>query len=447
MFRKNIAKLATRLKSKGRYSHLKVMKELEYKAMKECLTFQKERLFKIIKHAVENVPYYQMQFQKNKIKFSIETIFEDIKEFPILTKSLLRDRFIDLKSNNFKGRFCRNTSGGSTGEPAVFLQDISYKEANKASKIFFNEWAGRKEGEKMIKLWGSEKEIIEGSQGLNGWIEENILNVKLLNSFKVSKKKMKDYIQTINFYKPSIIEAYVQSIYELAKLVKKEEIKIFSPKGIIVSAGTLYPEMKSLIEEVFGCKVFNQYGSREVGMIAFSCEKQEGLHLDMLNNFVEILDEEMKPCLPGSIGKVYITTLNNFVMPLIRYEIGDVAIPAKNQICSCGRGLTLIKSVRGRDVNLFRTEKGELIDGEYFTHLFYMKGWVRKFQVIQKRLDLIEINMELSFEKVKNKKDIEQIEKDIRFVLGENVFIKWNFLDYIEPTKSGKYLYTISELK
>ena len=92
-------------------------------------------------------------------------------------------------------------------------------------------------------------------------------------------------------------------------------------------------------------------------------------------------------------------------MPLIRYKIGDMAVYTENR-CSCGRGLPLIKDIVGRDVDLFINNRNELIDGEYFTHLFYLKDWVKAFQVIQEEYKEIKILVVLQG-------DISKLEKKI----------------------------------
>ena len=443
--KKNIAQMLTRLKSRGRYGHLSLMREYEYKPISGCREFQKGLLFNILDYSIQNVPYYNEIAKKNELKIFKDSIFEDIKKFPILDKEILRNQFDNLKSKTVEDKYFKNTSGGSTGEPVVFLQDIVHSEKGKAAKILFDEWAGRKDGEKKIKLWGSERDILEGSQGINGLINTNLLNIILLNSFRMSEKDMKKYVEIINKEKPKIIEAYVQSVYELSKFIVNNELQIYSPKGIITSAGTLYPDQKKLIEEVFNTKVYNRYGSREVGDMACSCEKDEGLHLNIFNQYIEILNDKLEPCKPDEIGQVYVTTLNNHVMPLIRYKIGDMAVPAEDEQCSCGRGLPLIKKVVGREVNLFKTKESTLIDGEYFTHLFYFKDWIRKFQVVQKRFDLIKVYIVLNDKK--NKVDLNEIIYKIEKVMGQDCNVEFEFVDDIESLKSGKYLYTISEVK
>ena len=60
---------------------------------------------------------------------------------------------------------------------------------------------------------------------------------------------------------------------------------------------------------------------------------------------------------PGKIGRVVITTLHNFAMPLIRYHIGDYA--EVGQPCTCGRGLPVLTSILGRVRNTLITADGK----------------------------------------------------------------------------------------
>lgn len=428
-----------------RYDYFLFFKNNEYNSLQENIDIQENLLKEIIAYSIRNVPYYRRIAADGKIDLKGD-IYEEIKKFPILTKEVIKNNFNNLKAINFKNNYWKNTSGGSTGEPVIFLQDGAFKEKGASSKILFEDWAGRSNaGDKLIKLWGSERDILEGTIGIKAKIS-NILNSrKLLNSFCMSEEKMNQYVSIINEYKPVIIEAYVQSIYELSKFIKNNNLKTHSPSGIIVSAGTFYPQMEKSIQGVFKCKILNRYGSREVGDMACSCKKNEGLHLNIFNHYIEILNDKFEECYPGEMGRVYVTTLHNRIMPLIRYDIGDIAIPAKNKKCSCGRGMPLIEKVVGRTVNVFKTADNKIIDGEYFTHLFYFKDWVSQFQVVQKSEKNILINLVLKSKIIE--KDKRDIENGIRKVMGSSCRINWKFLKNIKPSNSGKFLYTISEIK
>lgn len=419
----------------------------QWRSLKKNQDEQAKKLYELVRYAHKNVPYYKKIIQENNIHYSRKTIFDDIKKFPILTKQDMKNNFEDLKSQDIT-TFSKNTSGGSTGQPVVFLQDNNYYDWNAAGKVFYYSWAGRNEGEFMIKLWGSERDIIEGTQGLDGFLIKHMMNIQLLNSFKMSEKNMRDYVKIINTKKPKIMESYVQSIYELAIFIEKKNLSIYSPKGIIVSAGILYPHMREKIETVFGTKVFNRYGTREVGDIACSCEFSDELHINMFHSYVEVLDSNLTRLDDGNLGHIHITNLNNKVMPLIRYDIGDMGEISKNYTCKCGRGLIKLKEVKGREMNMFKSKSGDLIPGEFFIHfvgVVHNKGNIEKFQIIQERIDLIKIKYIL-----KDSKGFEEnkynVEKDIKKVMGEDCNIIWDLVKEIPPSKSGKYLYTIREV-
>jgi len=164
-----------------------------------------------------------------------------------------------------------------------------------------------------------------------------------------------------------------------------------------------------------------------------------------LQNVLEILDKNEKKCTPGQIGNVCITTLNNYSMPLIRYQIGDIAKLSQDRSCSCGRGWPLIDSVMGRQTDHFKTKAGEIIHGEYFTHLFYMKEAIQKFQVVQNDYDHITIKIVVTdqqeFDNCK-----ESLIASIKKVMGAECKVDFELVDNIPQSKSGKFQYTISKI-
>jgi len=430
-----------------RFEYCRLMNSWQWDTLEKNRERQKKSLYELVKYSGKNVPYYRKLIKERKIKFSKDTILEDLRKFPPLTKEDLRKNFSGLFNPGTGRKWHKDTSGGSTGEPVVIYHDQVFSDWGAGAKILFNSWAGKEEGELMIKLWGSERDILEGGEGLRGLFVRHGMNAHILNTFRMSEKDMFEFVRIINRERPKMILGYVQSIYELSRFISEKKLEVYSPKGLMTSAGTLYPKFKKLISEAFRCPVYNRYGSREVGDMACNCSKDEGLHTNIFNHHIEILNKRLMPCKPGESGTVYVTCLHNQVMPLIRYEIGDIAIPAKKERCSCGRGLPLIEKISGRDVNLFKTSKGDIIDGEYFTHMFYFRNWVRRFQVVQKDYDLIRVKIVLNPGAKRNPTDEKYIEYAIRKVMGPKCRIDWEFPDEIQPTKSGKFLYTISKIK
>lgn len=437
-----------KLKGKDIFKKYRLLKKKEFNSLEDNLLIQEEKLKKILIHCYNNVPYYHRIFEEDGLFKNNKLYLNNFNRVRPLTKKILKNNFEELKSKDILERKSYfNTSGGSTGEPTKFIQDNNYFVESMATTWLFHSFINNFPT-KHIFLWGSERDILGGKKKIFKKIRLWFYKRVPLNSFEMSEKNMGEFVKKINKYKPVIIESYAQSIDELAKYIKRNNLDIYSPKGIISSAGTLYPEMRKNIEEVFKTKVYNRYGSREVGSIACSCTNNEGLHLSLFNNYVEILNNKLIACKPGEIGKVYITTLNNYSMPLVKYDIGDMAIPSEHRKCSCGRGLPLIKEVIGREMSVFKTKEGKIIPGEFFIHfvgVVYNKGFIEKFQIIQKEYDYIIIKLILR-DKEKFEEYKKEIIKSIKKVMGEDCKIEFKFVKKIEPTRSGKYLYTISEL-
>ena len=158
-------------------------------------------------------------------------------------------------------------------------------------------------------------------------------------------------------------------------------------------------------------------------------------------NYQELLDKHNRPVKQGEEGKVVVTNLFNYSMPLIRYEIGDMAVLGPEH-CSCGNVLPTFEKITGRITDHFILKNGTTIHGEYFTHLFYLKDWVEKFQVIQEDYNKIRIMIVARGEVPDRCKH--DIDAKIRLVMGQKCQIKWDFVDDIPKTASGKYLYTKS---
>jgi phenylacetate-CoA ligase len=440
------------IRGSKRYDLFNELSEKQWRSIEQNREEQASKLFDIIEHAHRHVPYYRRIIEDKKISYARETIFEDIKALPILSQDDLRDSFKELTSTD--GEYASrkpfvDTSGGSTGEPKRFIQDKQAAMRLSAGMDWFYSWAGRDLGDYSIKLWADVNEAMQGRKTFTKKATEFVTNIEIVNSFNMSVANMRRYVETINRKKPAVIIAYVQCIYELAAFIKNHGLDVHRPRGIVTGAGTLYPGMKSLIEDVFGCRTFNIYGAREATSMACNCEKQEGLHLNVFSYFFEILDSDLNRVGPGETGKVYITTLDNYSMPLVRYDIGDFATRAESETCSCGRGLPLIKHVEGREMSVFKTREGKVVPAEFFIHFIgvvFNEGYISKFQVIQEDYDRIRIKLVLvDREKFEARKG--EIVEAVKKVMGHGCSVEFEFVEDIEPSRSGKFLYTVSEIR
>ncbi|MDA3855132.1 MAG: hypothetical protein PF569_02650 [Candidatus Woesearchaeota archaeon] len=422
------------------YQNITEIKRISKLTQEEINEYQEEKLKKLLIHSYLNVPYYTKVLSKVKVvDRNLNVNLDNFSKIPILTKKILRDEFENLKSRNLeKMNWGYNTSGGSSGEPARFIQDENYKTWNIANKIYYKTVAGASIGGTELRLWGSETDILEGREDPKIVLRNKLYNRTELNMFKMRTDKFSEYLELWNKLEPEWVEGYVHVMIEFAKYALENDFEVYPPKGILCTAGTLDDEMKNTIEKAFRSKVYNRYGSREVGDMACSDNTSKGLRISAWNQKVEVLDKDLNQT--KDLGNVYITNLNNYAMPLIRYDIGDVA--------QIGNNSGYLKEINGRITSIFKTRDGGFFDGCYFRTILSYKDWIKQFQIVQKDYEDIEyifVPRDKNFI-ISNKEKNELIE-NVQKLLGINCKVTFKFVEEINGLKSGKYLYTKSEVK
>jgi len=202
----------------------------------------------------------------------------------------------------------------------------------------------------------------------------------------------------------------------------------------------LYPDVVQLIANTFGSSIYNRYGSREVGSIAFGAAGQDmaisrSVWLDTINDQEQVIFDKD--------GAITVTSLCNYAMPIIKYKIGDYGTMSYQTPIDNDKSVILSK-LKGRIVDTFVNINGELIDGEYFTHLLYGMKWVRRFQFIQTSYSHIDFLVEVINDPPDN--DLDHIRRGVATVMGNTCTLTYRKVSSIPPPPSGKYRYTMSHI-
>lgn len=255
-------------------------------------------------------------------------------------------------------------------------------------------------------------------------------------------ENLNKYAEIINSFEPKILTGYVSSIYFLANFLDENNISVTSPQGIITTAEKLFPNVKNKIETVFGCDVYDSYGLNDGGVTAFECSEHEYLHVDTERSIMEVVDENNSQIGEGK-GTILATSLYNFAMPFIRYDTGDIGYIV-DDVCSCGRNHKLLKEIIGRQQDILQTPEGKYIYGGFFTHIFWEINGIKEFQIIQKKLDTLIINIiaEENFDE-----DQLNLIREIIQTKSNAWNVEFKYVDKINKTAAGKYKYIINELK
>ena len=121
----------------------------------------------LLLHCKHAVPYYAERMAGLTKDDIIKNPEDCLQTLPLLTKAIIREDFDRLKSTDLEHRkWYYNTSGGSTGVPIRLIQDREYRSRSRAVTMLFSHFADREEGEPVMFLWGSEREILASSIGI-----------------------------------------------------------------------------------------------------------------------------------------------------------------------------------------------------------------------------------------------------------------------------------------
>jgi phenylacetate-CoA ligase len=294
----------------------------------EIRRLQLEGLQRLVAHARKNTAHYRNLPEIRSLG--------DLSRIPILTKRVIRENFASLRAEGIPG-FPVKTGG--TVSLSTTIKDIRLNHHLDFGEQRFDGWLGSPM-RRVCELWGAMDIGVRPRQ--KRW--RLFLPVESL-------KRREDallYLERIGRFRPDLVKALPNPLRFLAHFAIRENrpLKI----GIVKSgAETLLPEALAEIREAFGCEVFNFYASRELGALAQECGQHRGLHLNAERFLVEEVD-----------GRLFVTDLLNYAMPLIRYENQDLG-ELSPEACPCGRGLPLLKSVSGRTIDFLLAKGGTWI--------------------------------------------------------------------------------------
>jgi phenylacetate-CoA ligase len=425
------------------YEALRKTQWLEPSQMREL---QDEKLRRLVRHAYRNVPYYRAQMQALHVRPEDIRGQRDLHKLPMVSKDDIRKHlYFDIMSENHdKAQVLKITTSGSTGEPFVCYADRAQLEFRWAATLRAQEWTGYRFGDPTVRLWHQTLGMT-ALQAARERADALLCNRSFIPVFELADSKLPEMVKTLCDVHPVLVDGYAEALDLLAQYLKSRREPIgVRPRAIMSSAQTLPDSSRRLIEEAFGCRVFDKYGSREFSGVAYECEAHQGHHVVAEGYIVEVL-KAGRPAQPGELGEVVITDLNNYCMPFIRYRIGDLAEAMGRDACPCGRGAPRIGAIEGRVQSIIQGTDGRYLPGTFFAH--YLKEFdyaIKRFQVVQEEPEAI------AFRVVKGLRFsddvLEQILATFRSHLGERMRIDVQFVDDVALIRTGKRLASVSKL-
>jgi len=422
-------------------SYWKGLERSQWLGRAELEAEQFRSLQRLLKHAAAHCPYYRETWAEGQFDAKKVQDPGDFQKWPLLDKSLIRQHRESMQAENLSRSIFSKSTGGSTGTPLHFDLDTGSHERRCAASMRGYGWAGAMPGTKQFYLWGVPLEDQPRWKMWKNRAYDLIQRRRHVNCFELSDASVPRILNILDRYRPDVIVAYTNALYQFARGLADQGLRPFSPRGIVVGAEKLYPSERETIESVFDSPVFDTYGSREFMLIGAECEEHNGFHLTTEHLYVEVLDDDGTPTPDGEVGNVVITDLYNYGMPFVRYITGDQAVAGFGG-CPCGRGLPLLSEVRGRRVDVIHTPGGRRLSGVFFPHLMKDFPAIRQFQVAQPSIDHLELRVVLA--PSWNQADQHQVLDVMKRTIGDDVRIDWRPVNSIPLTRAGKHRVVVS---
>ena len=361
------------------------------------LEHQMQQLAGLLGHAASTVPYYREHLAQSGYRAGDRLDMDAWRRLPLLGRRDIQDADDALLSKSpppqFGATFQKRTSG-ATGEPVRVTATQLDRLIWEANTLRDHLWHGRDWGVKLgaIRLFpGAQPLPAEGVVAPNwgspagdifhtGPIALLDMSTDIARQAEWLQREVPDYLLT-----------YPNNLQALIGHWKRRGLPSPPLKGVRTVGETLTDELRARCREAWGVEIVDMYSSEELGYIALQCPETGHYHVLSESVLVEVLRPDGTPCAPGETGRLVVTSLHNFAMPLIRYELRDYA--KLGGPCRCGRNLPVLERILGRSRNMVRLPDGTMHWPMVGFHRFRDIAPIRQYQLIQHSLEEIEVRL------------------------------------------------------
>lgn len=192
-------------------------------------------------------------------------------------------------------------------------------------------------------------------------------------------RPVEELLDVLALHRPSYVVSSATTARLLARLQLAQDRPPVRLEQMLTFTDRVDPDLRALAREAFGARIVDRYSTQEVGYVALQCPVHDHLHV-VPGVCVEIIDESGAPCPVGVPGRVLLTALHSFAMPIIRHEVGDVATWGR----ACDSGITwpVIQSIQGRTRDVYRAPDGSERLVGVMSSAFTLRPDILDYQVV-----------------------------------------------------------------
>jgi phenylacetate-CoA ligase len=413
----------------------------QWSSVEEIRAEQLVQLRALIAHAASNVPFYRDLLPRIGVARAADIECSDLPRMPLLTKSQLRENGETLRATCMPtghGDTFEARTSGSTGEPVRVLH-------SRMSEFFFHALVVREHlvsGRDLAKKFGAIRLAASRSRSPT-W---GVMAAMFRTGSACTIDALADVDEQLDWLlaeRPAYLLAHPSNLRAL--IVRSVERARFPDAiGQLLTFGeTLPADLRDLAQRYWRADVLDSYSCREIGPLAFECPGQGLYHVHAENVLLEVLDDAGAPCEPGETGRVVVTPLHNFAMPLLRYEIGDFA--ELSGPCACGRGLPALKRIVGRVTNMAIDPTGRRFWPGLRASFLTAAAPFRQLRLVQHDVARMELRYVMDRELTADEQ--RQASKGLAEMLGYPFQVQFTRVPALERGPGGKYEDFVSLVK
>ncbi|WP_151177532.1 phenylacetate--CoA ligase family protein [Hypericibacter terrae] len=357
---------------------------------------QFEQLKALLRHAAATIPFYAERLQQAGFHRGMVLDEASWSQLPVLTRPEVQAAGNKLLSKDLPehhGRRHEIRTSGSTGQPVrivtsdlaqTWFRAVGLREALWQQRDFSGFFAVIRKFER------SDMALPPDGEDLPRWGDQRTYPFPTGKAARLSLlasvAQQADWLMRKN---PHYLLTYPSNLAALAQYCGDAGMRPSNLRQVLSIAELLPPETRTLVRETWGVSIADVYSCKEIGYLALQCPARENhLHVQSETVLLEVLDEQGRACRPGEVGRVVVTPLFNFAMPLLRYAVGDYA--KVGALCDCGRGLPVLEQVQGRVRNMLTTPDGGRYWPSFGSRRFREIAPIRQHQFVQKSLQRLQ---------------------------------------------------------
>jgi phenylacetate-CoA ligase len=315
------------------------------------------------------------------------------ERLPVLTRGELLERAGDIRARPVDpawGKVITVSTSGSTGNP-VEVDRIAQQALHYDSTTILNHlWQRRDLSLKLGALRNLKRTIRRDNWGPP---TSHLYRTGPSIGFNSAGTTMRSEYAELQAEKPDYLITQPGRARGLAQVALERGGSPHRIRELITIGETVTEDLRAMVREGLGAQIKDVYSTRDCGYLALECRLHQRFHVLAHLVHVEVVDDQGRAVAPGAAGRVLISILHSLAMPVLRYDIGDVAV-AGREGCDCGLTLPALESILGRNRNLARLPDGNLRYVQFPGKDFLKAGPVRDYRLIQRGPWLMEVQVE-----------------------------------------------------